>query len=131
MIFPAWVLNGVVACLGFIVGGKFPDVDLAPVFPLRHRSAWTHGPLVPLAAWWLAGAHPLAWWAVAGFLPALALHLLADCWPKSWHGSALIKLYPLPWSLPPFLSFLWIGVGAATTVWLWLYGFGVLRYFGL
>ena len=122
---PEWAINGVVACLCFIVGGKFPDVDLAPVFPLRHRSAWTHGLLIPLAVWYATGLHPLAWWGAVGFLPALALHLFADCWPKSWSGSALIKLYPLPFSLPGWASFLWILAGAFVSFWVWWSPLGV------
>ena len=123
---PPWVLNSLVALLAFVVGGKFADVDLAPVFPLRHRSAWTHGPLVPALVWWVSTLHPLGWYVAVGFLPAYALHLLADLWPKAWVGSALIKLYPLPLSFNPALSFLWIALGVVAAWWVWWYPLEIL-----
>ena len=103
--------------LGFLVGAKLPDVDLAPVGLWRHRSAWTHGPLLPLLAWRMSDAHPLVWWALVGALPAYAIHLLSDAFPKAWNGGALIKLYPLPGALGAVLSFVYILGGVAACGW--------------
>jgi hypothetical protein len=33
--------------IGFIIGLTFADIDLAPPLPLRHRSVWTHSPIIP------------------------------------------------------------------------------------
>jgi hypothetical protein len=99
--------------VGLTIGATFADIDLAPPLPLRHRSVWTHGPLLPwLLVGWGLDLHPLAWWFVVGFLPALTLHLLYDMFPRRWHGGATIKLFPLPGTLPAFLSFLFLAAGA-------------------
>jgi hypothetical protein len=50
-------------------------------------------------------------------LAGLALHLLADAGPKSWRGSAMINFYPLPFSLPPFFSMLYIFASAMFAAW--------------
>lgn len=122
------IANVALAFIGFSIGAKLPDIDLAPVFPLRHRSMWTHGPLIALALAWFAGWAWWAWWLVAGLLPSLLVHLLLDCFPKHWRGSATVKLYPIPWSLNPLLSFLWIGAGAVTcgAVWWSLIGRSIM-----
>lgn len=109
-----WTGRVAALVIGFLVGARLPDVDLAPVGPWRHRSAWTHGPLLPLAALWLAGLHPLAWWFAIGVLPGLGAHLLSDALPKAWSGGALIKFWPVPVSLPAPLSFLYIAASAVT-----------------
>ena len=114
----AYIIITIIVAFG--IGAKFPDIDLAPVFPLRHRSAWTHGALIPYLLWWGSSLHPLAWWAAFGFLPSYAGHLLADCLPRSWQGSALVKLYPLPVSLNWFFSFTWIALGAFAAIGVWL-----------
>lgn len=106
--------------VGLMVGAVLPDVDLAPVLPVRHRSAWTHGPWFGLGLAWAAQQWPVAQWAVVGLLAGLALHLLNDASPKSWRGAARINLYPLPASLPAVLSWLYITVSAVVALWLFV-----------
>lgn len=102
--------------LGFVLGGTFADIDLAPPLPVRHRSAWTHGLLVPAALWYMVEqpGDNLFWFTV-GFLPAYSLHLLADMFPKRWHGSAFISMYPLPATLGAALSFTWLLAGVVAS----------------
>lgn len=96
---------------GAIIGLTFADIDLAPPLPLKHRSAWTHGPGVPWAVTFCLSVYPWLWPAACGFLATFAVHLLADMFPKSWSGSAMINCYPLKFSLPPVLSFLYLFSG--------------------
>lgn len=105
--------NILILILGWIIGLTFPDIDLAPPLPIRHRSAWTHGPVVPLLIWFgvAGGATWLLWFAI-GFLPAYIIHLAYDMLPKKWHGGAKISWFPLGgWRMPAVLSFLYLGVG--------------------
>jgi len=100
---------------GLFLGGTLPDIDLAPPLPVKHRSLWTHGPFLPYLALWLATPYWLPFWSA--FLPALALHLFKDMFPRSWAGGALIKFYPLPGNFGPFLSFIYLGGALAATGW--------------
>ncbi len=102
------IWNIVILLLGGIIGLTFADIDLAPPLPIKHRSAWTHGPIVPLSLAYLSGSYPWLWWAAVGFLPAFCLHLLADMFPKGWRGGAKINLFPIPFSLPALFSFLFL-----------------------
>jgi hypothetical protein len=95
------------AIVGGVVGLTAADIDLAPPLPLKHRSAWTHGPVVPVLAWLLVRSYPSTWPFAAAFLFTYSLYLLFDMFPNSWRGSALINLYPIKLSLPPLLSFLY------------------------
>lgn len=97
--------------IGVGIGSKFADIDLAPPLPIRHRSFWTHGLFIPLGLGYLLPMHPLMFWFTVGFLPAFALHLLADMFPKRWRGGAMIKLYPIPITLPAPFSLLWLCMG--------------------
>ena len=103
---------------GAAIGYTFADVDLAPPLMMKHRSFWSHGPLVPVLVWFFA---PGGYWAFffLGFLPFYALHLLKDMFPKKWAGGALIKLYPIRGHLPPWMSFAWLALGASVAVWVW------------
>ena len=96
---------------GAVIGGTFADIDLAPPLPIKHRSAWTHGPLIPFGILYLVNFYPPAWWFAVGFLPAFAVHLVFDMFPKKWHGGAKIKLFPIPGTLPALFSFLFLAVG--------------------
>lgn len=102
----------IVILLGFGIGLTASDIDLAPVFPIRHRSAWTHGPIIPALIFFLA---PVGLWGLfwLAFLPAYTIHQLRDLTPKKWAGGALIKLYPVRANLGPGLSFAWLALGAA------------------
>ena len=104
--------------LGGIIGLTFSDIDLAPVFPLKHRSAWTHGPLIPMGLVYLLGMYPQLWWFNAGFLPTFALHLAKDMFPRRWAGSAKINLHPVPLVLPALFSFLFLAGTVAYSGWL-------------
>ena len=104
------LINVIAVIVGLSLGATAPDIDLAPPLPVRHRSAWTHGPLLPVAVMWLAGLGGAWFWFGAGFLPALALHLVKDMFPKKWHGGAKISWYPLgKWRMNGGLSFLFLG----------------------
>lgn len=111
-----YLINIGLFVLGIIIGGTFADIDLAPPLPLKHRSAWTHGPL-PFAVLWLYGLYPAYWVFYVAFLLAYALHLAADMFPHGWGGGALIKLFPLPITLPAPLSFIYLGAGVVYSLW--------------
>lgn len=117
-IVPPVIIPYIAGAVGAVIGGTFADIDLAPPVPLRHRSAWTHGPIIPLLLATIN--HPYAVWFAVGFLPAYGLHLLADMLPKKWRGGALVSWYPLGgWRMPAVLSLAWLalGVGVAGRVW--------------
>jgi hypothetical protein len=103
--------------IGGMIGLKLADIDLAPVLPIKHRSAWTHGPLFPALALLLVAAYPSTWAACASFCGAHALHLLLDIFPRQWKGSSLINLFPIPLALPPLLSFLYLLASMAASGW--------------
>jgi len=94
------------------IGFRLPDIDLAPVLLIRHRSVWTHGPLLPFLAAWLAPRYPEYRYAFVALLIGIAIHLLEDASPKKWRGGALINLAPIPVSLPLVLSQSYIVLGA-------------------
>lgn len=102
------MIDVVLLALGLLIGYPLPDLDLAPVLPLRHRSWLTHGAWLPLGVWWLALQYPEWRLLFLGLLCGLALHLLYDSAPKSWRGSAMVNLFPLPFSLPAWLSVVYI-----------------------
>lgn len=114
------ILNSLTCIIGAWIGLKFADIDLAPPLPFRHRSAWTHGPLIAWIIVYLLSHFPFAYWFAVGFLPANAIHLLADMFPRNWKGGAMIKLYPIKKELAPILSFLWLGYGAYISSVKWL-----------
>jgi hypothetical protein len=107
------------AVMGFIIGYTFADIDLAPPLPMRHRSVWTHSPLFPVLAMLAINLHPLVYWFLLGFLPAYCIHLLRDCFPKCWHGSARVNLYPFQGALNAPASALVMAGGAFYCVWAW------------
>ncbi len=115
------LFNFITLVLGASIGIKFADIDLAPPLPFRHRSVWTHGPLVALLMIYLLSLFPIwFYWFAVGFLPANAIHLIADMFPRNWKGGAMIKLYPIKKELAPVLSFVWLGFGAYISGTLWL-----------
>jgi hypothetical protein len=105
---------------GLLLGYSLPDVDVAPILPLRHRSAWTHSPLLSFVAWHLSNQYPQYGLFFAGVVIAMAMHLLSDINPRKWGGSAMINLFPIPVSLPAWLSFIYIGIGVLGTVWVFM-----------
>lgn len=102
----------VMGIVGLAVGYRLPDIDLAPVLFIRHRSVWTHGPLLPWACWWAAGQWPEYSAAAVGLLAGMAIHLAADAFPRSWNGSALINGAPFRFSLSPVVSFVYVVISA-------------------
>ncbi len=72
--------------LAMVLGIRFPDVDLFTL-GLKHRSAITHSLLLP----WLLTltGYPSV---VAGLAMGMAIHILADVFPKAWIGGALVKM---------------------------------------
>ena len=95
---------------GALIGSTFADIDLAPVLPVKHRSAWTHGPLPTALLILLISYLPAAHWFAIGFLPTFSLHLLHDMFPKGWHGAAKINMFPLRLTLPALVSFVFLAV---------------------
>ena len=118
--------------IGLAIGTTAPDIDLAPPLPIRHRSFWTHGPLLPLGVVYIVTVWRPGWWPLfwSVFLLGLVVHLAADMRPVSWQGGALIKLFPLRGSFGPFFSWLWITAGmltAAAAFW-YVYGPAVIAF---
>jgi membrane-bound metal-dependent hydrolase YbcI (DUF457 family) len=95
-----------------LIGLKLPDIDLAPIFPFRHRSAWTHGPLPALIVLLLDILHPEYHYSWIALLAGLAVHLLADCFPRRWHGMAMINFRPWNRTLKAMGSFWFIAAGS-------------------
>ncbi len=112
--------NSLLIILGLAIGIKFADIDLAPIFRLAHRSVWTHGPLIVWFVLWLLVRFPAGYWFAVGFLPAHAIHLFADMFPRNWKGGAMLKLHPIKRTLAPVLSFAWLGWGAYVSGVKWL-----------
>lgn len=116
------LINSLLVIGGLTVGIKFADIDLAPVLRLRHRSVWTHGALIVWFCSWVLSTFPsdLMYWFFVGFLPAHAIHLLADMFPRNWKGGAMIKIDPIRRELSPILSFAWLGFGVYVSAIQWL-----------
>ena len=114
------LINFLLFTFGAAIGIKFADVDLAPVFGLAHRSAWTHGPFAARLVLYLASTYPIMYWFAVGFLPMHAIHLFADMFPRNWKGGAMIKLNPIKRQLAPVLSFAWLGYSAYISLTQWL-----------
>lgn len=117
------LINALLIIAGLAVGIKFADLDLAPVFRLRHRSIWTHGPLIVWLLMWAMYQYSNIWlyWFLVGFFPAHAIHLLADMFPRNWQGGAMIKIDPGRRQLAPILSFAWLGFGVYVAAERWLF----------
>lgn len=98
--------------MGFSLGLTMADIDLAPPLPLQHRSAWTHGPFIPLALLFLDQGNGWLRLFSLAFLPGFALHLSYDMFPKAWQGNACISFHPLPGRLSGFFSFMYLWLGA-------------------
>ncbi len=104
----AYVVGLVLLGVGLVVGEWLPDVDQQIGF-LRHRSIVSHGPLVPLLLFLVAGSSnsiPLRWFSLGASL-GFAVHLGFDLFPKGWHGYALISVPFHGWTSPWF-SIVWI-----------------------
>lgn len=111
--------NIVICILGWIIGLTFADIDLAPVIPIKHRSAWSHGPVIPWLLVFFFASYGWVWWFAVGFLPAFSLHLLHDMFPKAWHGSAKINFFPFPLILPAVFSFVFLAATIGFSMYTW------------
>jgi hypothetical protein len=116
------VIFYLVAIIGAAIGITFADVDQVHALRLRHRSGWTHGPLVVWLLSFLLTKYPvdLFYWFAVGFLPAHAIHLFADMFPRNWKGGALIYFNPLKTQLRPIFSFAFLALGVFVSGRLWL-----------
>ena len=101
-----WTIAALAA--GALVGLKFPDIDQRLDF-LLHRSAITHGPLIPLLLF-LALRNVRQSWArlfpmylCLGFV----VHMGFDLFPAGWSGYALISIPTHGW-IPGWASILWL-----------------------
>jgi len=111
-------VNFVCFAIGASIGIKFADIDFS-LSLFRHRSLWTHGPLIVWLVIYLLALFPGGYWLAVGFLPAHAIHLFADMFPRNWKGGAMIKLYPIKRELAPVLSFAWLGFGTYISMTQW------------
>ena len=95
---------------GAWLGLELPDADQRTAL-LLHRSAITHGPLIPLFVFLAARgsrATPLRLFAM-GLCLGYLVHLAFDLFPSGWSGYALISIPVYGW-LPGVLSATWIAV---------------------
>ena len=112
------ILGLLALTFGIMAGLRFPDIDQSVGF-LLHRSAITHGPLLPLlifAAAAIGGRSVLRWFAT-GLSVGFAVHLSFDLFPRAWLGYALISVPVYGW-LPAIISWLWIAVSALICLYL-------------
>lgn len=85
----------------YYIGFKFPDIDLK-IKALGHRSIVTHSFIIPLGMLLLDKANILSVYyrnqinithiLIEAFALGITLHLIYDLKPKSYKGSALLKL---------------------------------------
>ena len=89
------------------IGLRLPDIDQQVDF-LLHRSAITHGPLIPLVAFVLAQVdNPLPRRFGMGIWLGYAVHMAFDLFPQSWQGYALISIPGYGW-IPAVASWAWV-----------------------
>ena len=107
------ILSLAALAAGSYIGLRIPDIDQSTWF-LLHRSAITHGPLLPLAAFALAlgSGAPVRRRLGMGVCIGFAIHTALDLFPRAWQGYALISVPVYGWT-PPVVSWLWL---AGTTV---------------
>ena len=107
------ILSLAALAAGSYIGLRIPDIDQSTWF-LLHRSAITHGPLLPLAAFALAlgSGAPVRRRLGMGVCIGFAIHTAFDLFPRAWQGYALISVPVYGWT-PPVVSWLWL---AGTTV---------------
>ncbi len=111
---PAWqILSLAALAAGLYIGLRTPDIDQSIGF-LLHRSAITHGPLLPLAAFTFGSASsgPVIRRFGMGVCIGVAIHMAFDLFPRAWQGYALISVPIYGWT-PPVISWIWI---AGTTL---------------
>ena len=91
------------------IGLKLPDIDQQVGF-LLHRSIITHGPLFPLAAFFLGQIdNPLTRRFGTGICLGYSIHMAFDLFPQAWQGYALISIPGYGW-IPSVAS--WICIAA-------------------
>jgi membrane-bound metal-dependent hydrolase YbcI (DUF457 family) len=102
-----FLISILISPAALLLGLKLPDIDLAPIL-WRHRSGWTHGPLLALVILFLDMRYPGFHYAWMALLFGIFGHLLRDAFPKGWYWRALINFKPLRVTLTPAQSKLWI-----------------------
>lgn len=124
------ILELIVLVAGLAVGLQLPDVDHVFFF-LTHRSALTHGVILPcLALLLVRDRGRLLQLAVAGLALGIAVHLSFDLFPRRWVGFAQIHA-PLVGYLDGALSVLWIAGNMVACCYLALVAVPARRLLGL
>jgi len=112
------ILWGLLGLCALSVGASFglviADIDHNMPF-IKHRSALTHGPLWAILIMWEPLSSAMAIHFFLGFFVGYAIHMNFDMWPRQWVGIAKIHLFGSV-RLPGMLSFLWLGVGVASSL---------------
>jgi hypothetical protein len=92
------------------LGLSFPDVDLAFLGLLNHRSILTHSILLPVA--FLTMRNDALRFGASGFVLGVSVHLAADVL-ADFQGFGLIWLpWPIKMSIGPILSPVWLAANA-------------------
>ncbi|WP_404424202.1 hypothetical protein [Thalassospira australica] len=102
--------------LGIWGGLWLPDIDLALLSILHHRSIITHSILIP----WLLFVilkNRVPFCGIAGLYAGIAIHLAADCLSATVGFGMIWTPWPFKASLGP-ASPIWIVVNAALGIWL-------------
>lgn len=117
---PALALFALIMPVAAWGGLFFPDLDLALMPLIGHRSIITHSALAPVLMLSL-GRRRFMPQTIAWFSFGIATHLVADIFSRGWTGFALIKL-PFGLGNLGLLSPLWIGLNALVALWIceWL-----------
>ena len=98
--------------VGAAIGLYLPDIDR--IFPfLQHRSAVTHGIILPGLLLLAIGTSNIDWKraGLIGMLTTLAVHLSFDLFPRLWWGYAMINV-PFIGQLGGTGSMLWIALNS-------------------
>lgn len=117
------IIVGLLAAIGGTsVGVTFADLDqeliLRKLFKLKHRSAFTHGPIPPLFLFLLTTIiqRIIPTYFTIGFCAGNAIHLAFDSAPKKWHGVAKISWAPWGGRLGALGSWLWLIAGTSISL---------------
>ena len=82
----------IISIFAFLIGVRYPDWDFK--MGLKHRSAFTHSPLIVYLLYTLhknSGGVEFRYFLIS-FSIAVGIHLVYDYFPKKWIGSALVHL---------------------------------------
>ncbi len=102
--------------LGIWLGLWLPDIDLALLPILHHRSIITHSVLIPWLLF-LLFKNRVPLYGIAGLYAGIAIHLAADCLSATVGFGMIWTPWPFKVSLGP-ASPVWIAVNSALAIWL-------------